>query len=225
MTPRCHAPPADLARRAVDDRPATPPTGSATFDRRLAADLAADLHRLKAVSPPGADHRSPTCRPDLRERYVGANGEFLVRAFAKDSLWDYAGPAAVHRRGRDRRPGGDRQGVPHARRAAADEGRVRVGRRCTPSPRSCSCCCSTSAACGTCCSVLFPLAVGVVLTLGVMGLCGVPLNPANMIALPLIVGVGVDNGVHVLHDYRGRAAGRAVPPRRRRPAAACWSRR
>ena len=45
---------------------------------------------------------------------------------------------------------------------------------------------------------LFPLAVGVVLTLGVMGLCGVPLNPANMIALPLIVGVGVDNGVHVL---------------------------
>jgi len=34
-----------------------------------------------------------------------------------------------------------------------------------------------------------------------MGLAGVPLNPANMIGLPLIVGVGVDNGVHVLHDY------------------------
>jgi predicted RND superfamily exporter protein len=29
----------------------------------------------------------------------------------------------------------------------------------------------------------------------------VPLNPANMIAFPLILGVGVDNGVHVLHDY------------------------
>ncbi len=27
--------------------------------------------------------------PELRERYVGANGEYLVRAFAKDSLWDY----------------------------------------------------------------------------------------------------------------------------------------
>src|SRR5581483_6798060 len=27
------------------------------------------------------------------------------------------------------------------------------------------------------------------------------LNPANMIAFPLILGVGVDNGVHVLHDY------------------------
>jgi predicted RND superfamily exporter protein len=51
---------------------------------------------------------------------------------------------------------------------------------------------------------LFPLAVGVALTAGVMGLFGVPLNPANMIALPLIVGVSVDNGVHVLHDHRER---------------------
>jgi uncharacterized protein len=42
-----------------------------------------------------------------------------------------------------------------------------------------------------------------------MGLFGVPLNPANMIALPLIVGVGVDNGVHILHDYRARSRHRA----------------
>jgi predicted RND superfamily exporter protein len=39
-----------------------------------------------------------------------------------------------------------------------------------------------------------------------MGLFGVPLNPANMIAFPLILGVGVDNGVHVLHDYLLRRA-------------------
>src|SRR5207244_12126161 len=31
----------------------------------------------------------------------------------------------------------------------------------------------------------------------------------NMIALPLIVGVGVDNGVHVLHDYRSRGRRRS----------------
>jgi predicted RND superfamily exporter protein len=35
----------------------------------------------------------------------------------------------------------------------------------------------------------------------VLGLLGLPLNPANMIAFPLILGVGVDNGVHVLHDH------------------------
>jgi predicted RND superfamily exporter protein len=43
--------------------------------------------------------------------------------------------------------------------------------------------------------------MGMVLSLGVLGLLGLPLNPANMIALPLILGVGIDNGVHVLHDY------------------------
>jgi predicted RND superfamily exporter protein len=39
-----------------------------------------------------------------------------------------------------------------------------------------------------------------------MGLLGLPLNPANMIALPLILGVGIDNGVHVLHDYLAQKA-------------------
>src|SRR5262245_34138667 len=56
---------------------------------------------------------------------------------------------------------------------------------------------------------LAPLVVGAIITLGVMGILGMPLNPANMIALPLIVGVGVDNGVHVLHDYRSRGRGRS----------------
>jgi len=48
---------------------------------------------------------------------------------------------------------------------------------------------------------LTPLAMGMIFALGVMSLCGFALNPANMIAFPLILGVGVDNGVHVLHDY------------------------
>ena len=55
---------------------------------------------------------------------------------------------------------------------------------------------------------LTPLLLGVLMTLGMMGLLGVPLNPANMIAFPLILGVGVDNGVHVLHDYLLRRARR-----------------
>src|SRR4029077_1329009 len=58
---------------------------------------------------------------------------------------------------------------------------------------------------------LAPLAMSVLLTLGVLGLLGVPLNPANMIAFSLILGVGVDNGVHVLHDYLiRRAEGRST---------------
>src|SRR5205807_1328262 len=54
---------------------------------------------------------------------------------------------------------------------------------------------------------LLPLGMGLVATLGLMVLAGYSLNPANMIAFPLILGVGADNGVHVLHDYRGRGKG------------------
>jgi predicted RND superfamily exporter protein len=61
------------------------------------------------------------------------------------------------------------------------------------------------------CIALAPLAMGLTLALGIMGIFGVPLNPANMIALPLVLGVGVDNGVHVLHDFLApKAEGRQV---------------
>ena len=39
------------------------------------------------------------------------------------------------------------------------------------------------------------------------GLLDIPLNPANMIVLPLILGIGIDDGVHVVHDFR-RQTGR-----------------
>ena len=49
---------------------------------------------------------------------------------------------------------------------------------------------------------LLPPLAGAALMLGIMGLLEVDLNPANLIILPLILGIGVDNGVHVLHDFR-----------------------
>ena len=55
---------------------------------------------------------------------------------------------------------------------------------------------------------LLPLALGIVVSMALLRLFDVPLNPANMIVLPLIVGVGVDNGVHILHDYHSRGATR-----------------
>ncbi|MCO6457594.1 MAG: MMPL family transporter [Pirellulaceae bacterium] len=54
---------------------------------------------------------------------------------------------------------------------------------------------------------LLPLGLGAVQTFGILGLLDLPLNPANMIVLPLILGIGIDDGVHVVHDFlrqRGR---------------------
>jgi len=47
-----------------------------------------------------------------------------------------------------------------------------------------------------------PLAMGFVQMCGVFGWCGIPLNPANMIVLPVILGIGVDHGVHLVHAWR-----------------------
>lgn len=54
---------------------------------------------------------------------------------------------------------------------------------------------------------MLPMGLGVLQLLGLLGWLGVPLNPANMIVLPLILGIGIDDGVHVIHDalrQRGR---------------------
>jgi hypothetical protein len=45
-----------------------------------------------------------------------------------------------------------------------------------------------------------PLALGMAQTLGLMGLLGIELNPANLIGIPLILGIAVDYGVHIMHD-------------------------
>jgi hypothetical protein len=47
-----------------------------------------------------------------------------------------------------------------------------------------------------------PMLLGLLLMFGLMGLFDIPLNPANMIVLPLVLGIGIDDGVHVLHDFR-----------------------
>jgi predicted RND superfamily exporter protein len=46
-----------------------------------------------------------------------------------------------------------------------------------------------------------PLGMGVLQTFGVLGILDLPLNPANMIALPLMLGLGVDYGIHIVHDF------------------------
>ena len=43
---------------------------------------------------------------------------------------------------------------------------------------------------------------------GILALLGIDLNPANLIVLPLILGIGVDDGVHMIHDYRMQPIGR-----------------
>jgi uncharacterized protein len=49
--------------------------------------------------------------------------------------------------------------------------------------------------------VLTPLVVGVIWMLGIMSLAGTKLNFFNIVVVPAILGIGIDNGVHIFHRY------------------------
>jgi predicted RND superfamily exporter protein len=56
---------------------------------------------------------------------------------------------------------------------------------------------------------LIPLGMGLLLMLGLMYVFGMKFNYMNLIATPIILGIGIDDGVHALHRYReqgGRGA-------------------
>jgi hopanoid biosynthesis associated RND transporter like protein HpnN len=172
------------------------------FQRHVAGDLLEDLHQLREASTPAPIEL--TDLPEaLRERYVGKSGKWLLCVFAKENLWEYEAlsnfVAEVERADPEAcgRPFSTLAGLQAMRNGffwagvyaliamiivlLLDFGNIQ----------------HTALA-------LTPLFMGALATLGLLTLFGVPLNPANMIAFPLILGVGADNGVHVLHDFRAR---------------------
>lgn len=50
--------------------------------------------------------------------------------------------------------------------------------------------------------VLIPLLLAALLTCAASVLIGLPFNFANIIAVPLLFGLGVDNGIHIMHSMR-----------------------
>lgn len=54
-------------------------------------------------------------------------------------------------------------------------------------------------------ALITPVGGGLML-LGLMALLNIDFNPINLIVLPLVLGIGVDDGVHMVHDYRRQLA-------------------
>jgi uncharacterized protein len=65
---------------------------------------------------------------------------------------------------------------------------------------------------------LLPVAIGSIWLGGLMGYFNIPMNPANIMTLPLVIGIGVTNGIHVLNRFAeeqtpsilARSTGKAV---------------
>ncbi len=50
--------------------------------------------------------------------------------------------------------------------------------------------------------IMLPTVVGAIWTVGLMHIMNVQFNLANLVILPLIIGIGVVNGIHIVHRYR-----------------------
>jgi hopanoid biosynthesis associated RND transporter like protein HpnN len=178
------------------------------FEQHLAGDLAEDLHRLREVATPErialADLPS-----DLRDRYVGKSGKWLLRVFARESLWEFPQlerfTQQIHAVDATAtgKPFGTVEGLRSMKSGLQRAGIYAFLVIVAVLWLDFRCWKRTAVA-------VAPLVLAVLFSLGILGLFGIPLNPANMIAFPLILGVGVDNGVHILHDYLLRRRGQSA---------------
>jgi predicted RND superfamily exporter protein len=166
----------------------------------MAADLLARLHALRASADP-----SPPQLADLPEsliqRFVGQHGRHLLKIYGRGNIWDMQALARFVREVRSVDPqvtGHPLQAyeasleMKHSYEKAALYALVIIVAVLLFDFRNLRDALLAAA----------PLALGVLQMFGLLGLLGIPLNPANLIALPLILGIGVDYGVHIVHEYR-----------------------
>jgi hypothetical protein len=179
------------------------------YERRWVEDLLDQLQELRSASNPNPVTKADL-PPVLAERYLSPNGKWLLQVFAKNSVWDVQPLSEFCKQVASVDPNATgkpistlwsltqmKDGYIHSAYYSA----VIILLMVWLDFRSIRDTLLAS----------IPLAMGFIITCGIMGLMGMPFNPANMIALPLILGIGIDAGVHVVHDFRS-AKGRYTLP-------------
>jgi uncharacterized protein len=187
------------------------------FQSELFRDLAETLRTLKQ-QPDGSPVSIEDLPPEIRARYVGRSGQYRVFVYPAENVWEF-GPLT--------RFVADVQSVdPDARGTTATtfeylrvlkEGYTRAALYAVVAVAVLALLVFRAVAPGL--LALVPLTLGAVWTLGVMGWLGVPLTAANLLLLPLMVGIGIDNGVYLVHRFREAPDG-ADGPRPLAPSAA-----
>ncbi len=178
------------------------------YQESLAYDLLAKLNTLEKISSP-----EPPSLNDLPQPYVdrmyAKDGTFLLKIYGKGDLWDMDNLETFAREVRSVDPkatGNPLQTyecslqMKKGYQDAAVYALIMVVTLLMLDLRSVR---DTFLA-------LFPVQLGLMSTFGIMGLLGIPLNAANLIVLPLVLGIGIDDGVHIIHDFRKFYQGKGV---------------
>lgn len=182
----------------------------AGFQQGSAGELLSRMHALQAVSDPEPP-RLEDLPASLVDRFVGSSGKQLLKIYGRGDIWDFD---ALTKFVTDVRSVDPRvTGHPLQAYEASLEMKQSY----------------EEAALYSAIVILFvlwfdfrnlthsflavlPLVAGMLQTLGIMGLVGIPLNPANLIGIPLVFGIAVDYGVHIVHDYLERPGTYRISP-------------
>jgi hypothetical protein len=180
------------------------------YQARLSADLLARLHGLAAIASP--EPVTPAdLTPALVGRFISPHGKWLMQIYPKSQIWDIkplekfiadvrsVDPEAT---GTPLQTYEASKAIKHSYETAGIYALVAVCLFLLIDFRNLR----------DCLLALLPPLAGTALMFGVLGLCDIDLNPANLIVLPLVVGLGVDGGVHVIHDFRSQRQDRPYTP-------------
>ncbi len=169
----------------------------------------------------GSRLRPQDLPPALRARFVGRTGKYMVEVFPRDDVWKHENQQKLISELRAAMKGlADRvTGTPvqlyeytkllkESYQQAALYSLAVIAFMVYLHFRSIVCVALS----------LLPVAIGSAWTLGLMGLAGVAFNPANIMTLPLVIGIGVTNGIHILNrvaeeqkpSILGKSTGKAV---------------
>ncbi len=173
-----------------------------SFQQQMAGDLLSRLHMLRSISNPEPP-KFDDLPAGLVTRFVGKSDRYLLKVYGKGDIWDMDTLAefVAEIRTVDPRVTGN----PLQAYEASLEMKTSYQQAAIYSLIGILVILLLDF--GSIRDVLLammPLTLGMTMTLGLMGWLNLPLNPANMIVLPLILGIGVDDGVHIMHDFRSQ---------------------
>lgn len=188
----------------------------AAFQQALFSDIQETFTAMKTQDT-SAPLRIEDLPAALRDRFVGVTGKYLLMVMPKKDVWDRANQHEFITQLRTVDP--DCTGTPVQlyeytnllRRSYEEAARyslaaiailVLIHFRSLTSLVLC----------------LIPVALGGLWLGGFMGYFNVPFNPANIMTLPLVIGIGVTNGIHILNRFAeeqhpsilARSTGKAV---------------
>ena len=208
-----------LRRSMLDDSVGTETARAGklgAYQRAFFQDLRETLRALQEQDP-GVPVRLEDLPAALRERFMGVHGKLLLQVFPKEDVWQRGPQEAFVRQLRTVDP--DATGTPvqlyeyttllkESYEEAAWYALVAIVALVGWHFRSPA----------AVVLALLPVGLGMLWLLGWMIWREVSFNPANIMTLPLVIGIGVTNGIHILNRYAeeqepgllARSTGKAV---------------